>query len=121
MAAADVSGFGDLVRLPIVTREDVQSDPERFRADGVHAGECLDLRSSGTCGMPVTIWWNPGASMAAAAHMERQRRLVQRRIGRRSGYRQANLVPSQSSAARLGASYFRTAITLPDRFHVQHE
>jgi phenylacetate-CoA ligase len=71
--------------------------------------------------MPVTIWWNPGASMAAAAHMERQRKLVQRRIGRRSGYRQANLVPSQSSAAKLGASYFRTAITLPARFHVQHE
>lgn len=121
VAAREVAGFDDLARLPIVTRDDVQSDPERFLAEGTRVADCLELRSSGTCGTPVTVWWNPGAAMAAAANMGRQRRLVQRRIGRRSGYLQANLVPSGPTAARLAASYFRGAAILPDRFHVQHD
>lgn len=118
---SDIRTFADLARLPIVRREDVQRDPERFLTAGTRVADCLELRSSGTSGTPVTVWYDRRAMMAGAAHMDRQRRVVNANVGRRTGYMQANIVPSQSSAFGLSAAYFRAAIALPDRIHVKHE
>ena len=118
--AGDIRTFADLSRLPIVTREDVQADPERFRTEGIALGDCLELSSSGTSGTPLTVWHSPGAAMAAAAHMERQRRILTKRIGRLTGYVQADLVQSESSSFQRGTAFFRRAILVPDRLRVRH-
>ena len=116
----EIRTFADLSRLPIVTRDDVQPDPERFRTEKIAVGDCLEMQSSGTSGTPITVWHSPEAAMAAAAHGERQRRIVTRRIGRLTGYVQANLVASESGSFQRGTAFFRHAIVAPDRLRVRH-
>jgi len=51
----NIKTFEDLTKLPIVTREDVQTYSEDFVARGVNISKCKKYLTSGSTGSPVTI------------------------------------------------------------------
>lgn len=45
----------DLDRLPIITKSDIQENPDNFRSKGVKIGNCHLDRTSGSTGAPLTV------------------------------------------------------------------
>jgi phenylacetate-CoA ligase len=105
MSPADVATAADLHRLPIVEREQLQSDPEYFVSQADPLARYLALRSAGSSGQPVTVFHHAFALVEGACHRERARRLVMRRAGRRVRMRQLLIVPARSNVVRTAQAY----------------
>ena len=88
---------GDLARLPLVERREIQADPERFIAEGVDLKECLPLSTSGSSGSPLTVFLDRRTALLAAAHAERYRAVLFKAVGGRGRYRETLIVPLESS------------------------
>ncbi|MGH7357713.1 MAG: hypothetical protein ACREJR_02745, partial [Candidatus Rokuibacteriota bacterium] len=76
-----------LARLPVVERADLRRDPERFISDVARRPDLLHLHSSGSTGMPVSVFYDAAALFQNAAHAERDRAARAGVVGRRRGYR----------------------------------
>lgn len=87
----DLRTAADLARLPLVERAQLQCDPERFVSTAEPLDRYLRLRSGGSSGAPLTIYHAAAAVIENAAHGERERSLATPLIGRRTGYREAEL------------------------------
>lgn len=89
----------DLARLPILERSDLQRDPERFLASGFKPEDCLELRSSGSSGRPLSVLHDRRAALLTVAHNERYRSVISRLAGRWRRYRETIImVPRPASA-----------------------
>ncbi len=101
----------DLARLPILERRDIQRDPERFLASGFRPEDCLELRSSGSSGMPLRVLHDRRAALLTVAHTERYRSVIAGLAGRRRRYRETIIMIPKSSSAKhrrfwMGATVF---------------
>src|SRR5438874_2229468 len=52
----EIRTAADLERLPIVEKEAVQADPERFRSNSRRGRDALPFRTSGSTGMPLLVY-----------------------------------------------------------------
>jgi phenylacetate-CoA ligase len=96
----DVTGPSDLARLPVIEREQIQRDPDRFvsRARGV---DRLELSSSGSSGTPIKTVWDRPSILAHTAYRERQRVVETSLLGRRFGYRQSVVSVGTGTGAKV--------------------
>lgn len=66
----DIRGLGDLGALPVLTKAQIQQDPDAFRSDAVPRGQLVGMHTSGTTGAGLhfsttaaalreqyAIWW----------------------------------------------------------------
>ena len=102
----------DLARLPLIEREHVQRDPERFVSTALPRARYVQLATDGSTGAPVVVLYDPFALFQGAAHHQRseavvlrlaRRRLILRRVfigfptgtvtRTRSAVRQRSLIP----------------------------
>ncbi|HYD50903.1 MAG TPA: hypothetical protein VEB21_21280 [Terriglobales bacterium] len=88
LTPADLRSVADLRRLPLIERSQLQRDPEYFVSEAVKRSDCLELRTGGSTGVPCTIYHDPRALFANAAHGERERSMITRLVGKRFGYRE---------------------------------
>lgn len=67
----DFRSAGDLARLPILERRDIQTDPERFHSEAFRHKPCLTIRTGGSTGAPIAIRHELGAVLRTAVHGQR--------------------------------------------------
>jgi phenylacetate-CoA ligase len=78
----------DLIKLPLIERDQLQRDPEYFVSESYVLDRCLKLRTGGSTGIPCTIYHNIAALFENAAHGERERSMVTPLVQKSFGYRE---------------------------------
>ena len=71
LGPADISSAGDLARLPILERTEVQVEPERFVADPQSIERYVPLMTGGSTGVPLTIYHDQFSLIQQGAHHQR--------------------------------------------------
>jgi phenylacetate-CoA ligase len=79
----DISAESDLQRLPLITREQVQRDPEYFVSTAKPIDRYLEFRTGGSTGSPVTVYHDPFGLFQRAAYEQRFRSLMFKLVGKR--------------------------------------
>ncbi len=110
----------DLARFPLVGREDLQRDPERFMSAAVPRRRLVELRSGGSTGAPRSVYHDHAALFRNAAHSERDRSIRSRLLGRRTGYRQT-LIASNFSGIRKVQAFLDDRGLFPQRTRVERQ
>ncbi len=95
----------DLERLPLITKDDLASMPDRFRSRGGTVREGLKIQSSGTSGPPVNLTYDKAALFLALAHGHRARLTMATFVGRSIGYREAEIVRPNSVNLQMRQFY----------------
>jgi phenylacetate-CoA ligase len=90
LGPGDVRAVGDLVRLPLIDREQVQGDPEYFLSRAEPLESYVELRTSGSTGDPLSLLYHPFSLFEQAVFTERRRSVISRLAGRRR-YRDARV------------------------------
>ncbi len=97
LGPGDFRTAADLAQLPLIERSDLQADPLRFLSTARPREELIEMRTGGTSGRPITIYRDPAALFAAAAHQERRRRPHLQAAGKRLRLRQITLTGERST------------------------
>lgn len=118
LSPADIRTVDDLGRLPIVERADLQRDPERFRSEAFRRDDLLELRSGGSSGEPIRLWYDIGSLIANAAHGERERAIWRGTIVPGTGYREALVIPPFNAAVEV-QRFVRERAWIPARVDVE--
>jgi phenylacetate-coenzyme A ligase PaaK-like adenylate-forming protein len=121
LTPGDIGTAGDLAKLPILERADLQRDPEYFVSRAVRTGDCLALKSSGSSGAPKIIWHDPAAVFQSAAHGERDRAILTRTIGRWTGYRETVIVSPIDASQRAVQEFVKVNTWFPGKVRVQRQ
>ncbi len=109
LTPADFQAADDLAKLPLLTRGQLQRDPERFASDALPREECLMLRTAGSTGTPCQVYHDLRALFQSAAHVERERAVIAKLIGKRFGYREIMIAPVINSTAEVREHCYRHA------------
>ncbi len=107
---ADFQSADDLRRLPLLERAQVQRDPEYFVSTAQPLDRYLHLRSGGSTGAPVSVYYDTRSLFLNRAYSERFRVIVAAAVGQAVGYREAIIAPPFSSTQEV--SRFCTAHSL---------
>jgi phenylacetate-CoA ligase len=110
----------DLSRLPLISGDDLARTPERLASRSYPSSRTLALRSSGTGGRPKTVHYTPAALFDALANGQRQRAVLARFVGRRSGYREMTAHRSDAISTQL-RSFYEAHVWTPRRLDVERE
>lgn len=111
---------GDLSRLPVIEREQLQRDPEYFQSDSHRMGEDMESRSGGSTGAPRGVTWDTAAIFQNAAHAERERTIIAQAVGRFVNYRESVVTSLYGTEREIQDLYANRAI-LPSRSRVQYQ
>lgn len=87
LAPSSLQSAADLARLPLLTREHLQRDPEYYVSQRCPLREYHRLTSSGSTGRPCTIYRDADSLFLSAAYGDRGRVVIGRLIGNSFGYR----------------------------------
>jgi phenylacetate-CoA ligase len=107
----------DLARLPLITKNELLSNPERFCPAGRNLSR-LRLQSSGTSGRARELDYEASAVFLSLVHGYRQRLVLSAILGKASGYREAVI-------ARLGGvtqhvrQFYETHSWVPTRWDLR--
>jgi phenylacetate-CoA ligase len=121
LTPADIQTADDLKELPLVDKSLLQKDPEYFLSRAVRRNDCLALRSSGSSGTPKVVWHDPAAIFQNAAHGERDRAAIWKKIGRWTGYRETVIVAPIDASQLAVQSFVRSNALFPERLRVQRQ
>jgi phenylacetate-CoA ligase len=94
----DIKTAADLALLPILEKEQVRSEPDRFKAPET---EGVPFITSGTTGTPATILYDHNSLLANIVYAERERDVLCKIIGRRYRYVNFNIVYKTSTILRV--------------------
>lgn len=81
MSASEIRGAADLKLLPLITKDEVRAQPERFRSDRYRGRRAIPLLTSGSTGQRLTVWHDRESLLAQAAFGERERDVKRQMIG----------------------------------------
>lgn len=56
IAHHDIASLADLKKLPVVKKDDLRTDPERFLSSAFSRGSLKRVNTSGTTGTPLSFW-----------------------------------------------------------------
>jgi phenylacetate-CoA ligase len=121
LTPAAIQTAEDLAKLPIVEKSFLQKDPEYFLSRAVRRDHCLALRSSGSSGTPKSIWHDAAAIFQNAAHGERDRAAIAKKIGRWTGYRETVIVAPIDASQLAVQTFVRANALFPGRIRVQRQ
>ncbi|TMC49337.1 MAG: phenylacetate--CoA ligase family protein [Chloroflexi bacterium] len=102
----------DLALLPILERDQIQRDPEYFLSTAPAKLPHRTERSSGSTGVPVTVFWDWASWLRTLARRERATLTVRRLAGRRN--HRATLI-AVLPVAMEGISMLRDGTLIPAR------
>ena len=71
--AREIRSAGDLARLPLLSKEELHATPGRFLSDAMGAAPTLELSTTGTTGVPVSVIHDYRSLLANIAYGERER------------------------------------------------
>lgn len=95
----------DLGRLPFVTKHLLQEEPARFRPDRAVLPDSLPFRTTGSTGMPLTVYHDRGSLLANVAYGERERAVVAHLCGKRLRYLTLNITHSRTTGRAVRGFY----------------
>ena len=101
----DIRTALDLERLPMVEKNDLRRDPDRFVSTSRAGRRSLVFETSGSTGSRARIHHDRLSLLANIAYGERERAVVTRILGRESGYREARIGYNGGTLERVGAFY----------------
>jgi len=116
----DFQNAGDLAKLPLIERCQLQRDPEYFVSRTAPLDSYLRLRSGGSTGAPCTVFHDSAALFQNAAHGERERALIRTVVGRSFGYREAVIGARLSTAQEVQEHCQKNAL-FPRRIRIQRQ
>jgi phenylacetate-CoA ligase len=108
----DIRSADDLARLPVIEREQLQSDPEYFASAGGPRAGWVTLQSGGSTGRPITVFRDLASVFTANIHAQRQRSLVARQV-QRFRFREAVITPPSSSGGAIADAFRRSSLLSP--------
>ena len=79
---ADIRGCGDLVKLPVLTREDIKKNFKALVSSAVASRSLRGGHTSGTTGSPLEVLYDPAAVTMTYAALDRQYKWAGCRLGR---------------------------------------
>ncbi len=120
LSPADFRVAEDLARLPLLEREQLQRDPERFISTAWPISRHLKLRSGGSTGAPCTIYHDAQALFQSAAHGERERTILASLVGRSFGYRET-VIASAFGASPEVQGYLRRHALFPRGARIERQ
>jgi phenylacetate-CoA ligase len=82
---------GDLARLPLIEKDDLRRDPERFVSISRAGRHAIPFESSGSTGVRTVIFHDKRSLLANIAWGERERAVVMRLLGHEGAYREARI------------------------------
>ncbi len=106
----EIRTAADLAKLPMIEREQLQRDPEYFVSDAAPLDSYLKLRSGGSMGEPIVVFWDRRTLVEGGAHRERSRALLIRLAGRRFRMRQARIVSPLDSTGATSRAFAVTSL-----------
>jgi len=112
LGPGDFTTAGDLARLPLIERQQLQRDPEYFLSTAQPLARHVRLQSGGTTGEPVTVFRDSRSVVEANIHAQRWRSVVSRAAGRWR-LREAVVRPPQSSGGAFAAEFRRAVLLSP--------
>ncbi|MEW6269845.1 MAG: hypothetical protein AB1689_11180 [Thermodesulfobacteriota bacterium] len=116
---ASIASAHDLSRLPLIDKDDLREDPERFRSTSRAGRGAILFISSGSSGKPGHVWHDRRSLLANIAWGERERRVITSIVGRRLGYREATIGYPGGTIDRVRAFYeASTLIARPARLQL---
>ena len=77
----------DLDHLPLIDKSAVRQDLDDFVSDSWSSRDALALRTSGSTGVPLTVFHDVASVLDNAAYTERERSVVRTALGGRRGFR----------------------------------
>ena len=95
----------DLARLPLIDKDEVRRDPERFRSTSRSGRSATFFISSGSSGKPARIYHDRRSLLANIAWGERERRVIASILGRELRYREASVGYPEGTIRRVRAFY----------------
>jgi phenylacetate-CoA ligase len=110
LSPGDITAVGDLAKLPLIEREQLQRDPEYFAVEDRPSEGYLASRSGGSSSTPVTVFVDAGDLFAKLASRGRIRPVARQLTGKRWGVRVFRIHPPMSSGAIFGREYRRNLI-----------
>lgn len=111
---SDFSTAADLVRLPILERDQVQRDPAYFVSTAEPLDRYLELRSGGSTGAPRTIYHDTAALFQSRAHGQRERAILRDWIGTSAGRRETVFVPPITAGMKIKDFCQKRSVTPPN-------
>jgi len=95
----------DLARLPLISKQDVTSAPERFAPDDGHPRAALRIQSSGTTGKPAYVDYDAHALILSLAAGQRRRAVLAHYLGQSFGYRELSIMRLGSVSTQMRRFY----------------
>lgn len=99
----DIRTADDLLELPLLSKEAVRAEPERFRSEREAGAACL--RTWGSTGLAMDVWHDRRSLLANVAYGERERAVDCAFVGRRTRYRILLITRSGSTPRTIHAFY----------------
>jgi phenylacetate-CoA ligase len=98
----DIRSVNDLSALPLLDSRTVRADERQFLSSRVPPSHRRALETSGShSGHRGVVWWDTRSLLHKLAHLERDRVVMGRLIGRAFGHRQLYLLPRDAQIFRL--------------------
>jgi phenylacetate-CoA ligase len=110
LTPADFATAGDLARLPLIEREQLQRDPEYFLSTERPIEEYVKLATDGTTGVPVTVYHDPFALFRGATFSERREAILFKLARRRFRLRRVSVTSPQGTVARTSRAFRRRSL-----------
>ncbi len=95
----------DLERLPLLNKPAVQADPEAFRSESRAGRDAIPFRTTGSTGLPLTVFHDRRSLLANIAYSERERAVEARFIGRLYSYPVLDVRAPAGTVNRVQAVY----------------
>jgi phenylacetate-CoA ligase len=103
----------DLARLPLIDRDLVLADPERFRSASRLGAEAVPFRTNGTTGLSLLVHHDRDSLLANMAFGERERIVETHFVGRRLGYTTLSVGWDYGSTAAHARAVNRSSTLIP--------
>ena len=108
----DIRRAEDLEHLPLVTKAFVREHADLFLSTSASGKSAIPLRTSGTSGIPLTVWHDRESFLARFAYELREKAVDIHMLGRRPGYREVAIV-FPGNVGSYAASWMRENTFVP--------
>ncbi len=112
LTPADLQCADDLAKLPLLRREQLQRDPEYYVSTAERVEQYLPHRSSGSMGLPCTLYRDKRSLSRDAAYAGRARAVYAPFVGRSMGYRKSAIF-SASGVNAVTQMFYRDHTIIP--------
>ena len=100
----EIRSAADLARLPLLSKEELHETPDRFLSDAAGASPTLELGTTGTTGVPVSVVHDYRSLLANIAYGERER-AVEALLAGGGRYSILEITRDGSTSRRIRAFY----------------